>query len=80
MTKAGHFACDLLKANPSGSEDSDGKPARNVGVINKLETMSDDKTKKGPQDASKINIHEPYELEYWQNILPWTVFVLPLAI
>ncbi|HKW28629.1 MAG TPA: DUF3606 domain-containing protein [Verrucomicrobiae bacterium] len=29
--------------------------------------MSDDKTKKGPQDASKINIHEPYEVEYWHK-------------
>lgn len=29
--------------------------------------MSDDKTKKRPQDASKINIHEPYEVGYWTN-------------
>ncbi len=27
--------------------------------------MSDDLTKRRPQDASKINIHEPYEVEYW---------------
>jgi len=27
--------------------------------------MPDDKTKTRPQDASRINIHEPYELEYW---------------
>ena len=27
--------------------------------------MPDDKSKKGPQDASKINVHEPYELAYW---------------
>lgn len=27
--------------------------------------MSDDKTKRRPQDASKINIHEPYEVNYW---------------
>jgi hypothetical protein len=35
--------------------------------------MSDDKTKKGPQDASRINIHEPYEVEYWHqkfNVTP----------
>jgi hypothetical protein len=27
--------------------------------------MPDDKTKTRPQDASKINVHESYELEYW---------------
>ena len=27
--------------------------------------MSDDKTNRGPQDRSRINVHEPYELEYW---------------
>lgn len=27
--------------------------------------MSDDKTKRRPQDASKINMHEPYEVNYW---------------
>ena len=27
--------------------------------------MSDDKTKRGPQDASRINVHEDYELAYW---------------
>jgi hypothetical protein len=27
--------------------------------------MSDDRTKKGWQDRSRINIHERYELEYW---------------
>lgn len=27
--------------------------------------MSDDKTKRIPQDASKVNVHEPYEVEYW---------------
>ena len=27
--------------------------------------MSDDLTKKRPQDASKINIHEPYEVNWW---------------
>lgn len=29
--------------------------------------MSDDLKKKRPQDASKVNIHEPYEVEYWTN-------------
>lgn len=27
--------------------------------------MSDDKSKKGPADRDRINIHEPYEVEYW---------------
>lgn len=27
--------------------------------------MGDDKTKRGPADRSRINIHEPYELTYW---------------
>lgn len=31
--------------------------------------MSDDLSKKRPQDASKINIHEPWELAYWCNAL-----------
>ena len=29
--------------------------------------MPDDKSKKFPHDASLINIHEPYELEYWSK-------------
>jgi hypothetical protein len=31
--------------------------------------MSDDLTKKRPQDASKINIHEAWEVEYWCKAL-----------
>ena len=31
--------------------------------------MSDDKTKKRPQDSSKINVNEPYELQYWTKEL-----------
>jgi len=27
--------------------------------------MSDDLSKKRPQDATKVNVHEPWELEYW---------------
>jgi len=27
--------------------------------------MPDDKTKKAPQDANKVNIHEDYEVRYW---------------
>jgi CheY-like chemotaxis protein len=31
--------------------------------------MSDDKTKKRPQDSSKVNVNEPYEVEYWSHSL-----------
>ncbi len=31
--------------------------------------MSDDKTKTGPQDASRINVNEDYEVEYWTKAL-----------
>jgi hypothetical protein len=27
--------------------------------------MPDDPSKRGPQDRERINIHEPYEVEYW---------------
>lgn len=29
--------------------------------------MADDRTKQGPQDRSRINVHERYELDYWSN-------------
>ena len=29
--------------------------------------MPDDKTKTRPQDASRINVHERYEVEYWSK-------------
>jgi len=29
--------------------------------------MSDDKSKTRPQDASRINVHERYELDYWSK-------------
>ncbi|MBF8457234.1 DUF3606 domain-containing protein [Kaistella sp. G5-32] len=29
--------------------------------------MSDDLNKKRPQDASKINVHETWELSYWSS-------------
>ena len=28
-------------------------------------TMPDDKTKTRPQDASRVNVHEEYEVRYW---------------
>jgi hypothetical protein len=27
--------------------------------------MADDKTNRGPQDASRIDMHEDYEVAYW---------------
>jgi hypothetical protein len=29
--------------------------------------MSDDKTKKGPQDRLRINVTEKYEVQYWTD-------------
>ena len=29
--------------------------------------MPDDLTKRRPQDSSRINIHEPYEVRYWTD-------------
>lgn len=31
--------------------------------------MPDDLAKKGPQDASGININEPWEVNYWAKTL-----------
>lgn len=31
--------------------------------------MSDDKTNRGTQDRSRINLHEDYEVEYWTKAL-----------
>lgn len=31
--------------------------------------MPDDKSKRGPADRSRINVNEPYELEYWTKEL-----------
>lgn len=27
--------------------------------------MSDDTSKRGPQDRSRVNVHEDYEIAYW---------------
>ena len=29
--------------------------------------MADDKSKTRPQDASRVNVHERYEVEYWSQ-------------
>ena len=34
--------------------------------------MSDDLSKKRPQDASKISLKEPYEVDYWTTSLDCT--------
>jgi hypothetical protein len=34
--------------------------------------MPDDPTKRRPQDASRINIHEPYEVSWWTHELGCT--------
>jgi Protein of unknown function (DUF3606) len=34
--------------------------------------MPDDLTKRRPQDASRINIHEPYEVRWWTHELGCT--------
>jgi hypothetical protein len=31
--------------------------------------MPDDRSKRGPQDGSRINVHERWELEYWCKTL-----------
>ena len=31
--------------------------------------MPDDRSKRGPQDAARINVHESWELEYWTEEL-----------
>lgn len=36
------------------------------GVRNKP-YMADDKSKKGPADRERINVHEDYELRYWTD-------------
>ena len=33
--------------------------------------MSDDKTKRGPRDADRVNINEDYEVRYWTQ--KWNV-------
>lgn len=40
----------------------------------------DNKDKKGPQDASRINIHEEYELRYWTERLNITTDRLKAAV
>lgn len=42
--------------------------------------MSDDLKKKGEPDRSRINIHEPWEVEYWTKRLGCTPAELKQAV
>lgn len=42
--------------------------------------MSDDKTKTGPQDASRISLSEDYEVAYWTEALGVTREALARAV
>jgi Protein of unknown function (DUF3606) len=36
-------------------------------AISRRILLPDDSTKKAPQDATRVNIHEDYEIEYWSK-------------
>jgi hypothetical protein len=40
-----------------------------LAIILKHYIMPDDLHKKKPQDASRINVHETYEMNYWTHTL-----------
>jgi hypothetical protein len=42
--------------------------------------MADDKTKKGLQDRVRINVNEPYEVEYWSKKFKVTPAKLKAAV
>jgi hypothetical protein len=42
--------------------------------------MPDDKNKTRPQDSSRINIHEPYEVQYWSTKFGCTKSQLEAAV
>jgi hypothetical protein len=42
--------------------------------------MPDDRSKTRPQDASRINIHEQYEVEYWSKKFGVTAEALKAAV
>jgi hypothetical protein len=55
---------DFLQIHPFG-----GYPNANIYSENALQTqgdaMADDLSKRGPQDRSRVNVNEPWELTYW---------------
>jgi hypothetical protein len=42
--------------------------------------MTDDRNKRGPQDAARINVHERWELDYWTKELGVTADELRAAV
>lgn len=42
--------------------------------------MSDDKSTRGPADASRINVHEDYEVRYWSQKFGVTADQLKAAV
>jgi len=42
--------------------------------------MADDKSKTGPADASRINVHEDYEITYWTKKFGVTADQLKAAV
>jgi hypothetical protein len=42
--------------------------------------MADDKNRTGPQDASRINVNEKYELDYWSRKYGVTAEELRVAV
>lgn len=38
-------------------------------MLQEENAMTDDKSKRGPADAKRINVHEDHELEYWTKAL-----------
>ena len=42
--------------------------------------MPDDKSKRGPADSSRINIHEDYEVSYWTKKFGCTKAELEAAV
>ncbi len=42
--------------------------------------MSDDPSQRGPQDRTRINLHEDYEVRYWTQMLGCTPEELRAAV
>jgi hypothetical protein len=42
--------------------------------------MADDKSKKGPADAKRVNVNESYEVEYWTKKFGCTKAQLEAAV
>jgi hypothetical protein len=42
--------------------------------------MPDDRNKRGPQDATRVNVHEPWEVEYWTKELGVSAETLKKAV